>query len=308
MRVVRDGVNKWFVAKDICRALGFKGHSLVMSSLDDDEQSSAEIETAGGKQRVRTVSEAGVYRLLLASHMPYAKTYQRWVAHEILPALFSHGRYGAQANELGARIDRLEQMLRDSGVVKPFVNPRYTFDNLKTRYIAAVAGSRARDFYDAVGEWYGVKVPYARSLSSMTVKEWILQSIPLDAIQEFVVGIESHTIVRSRAGYWVSLNGVFGNATEWDKIKREFGSTCAYCGKKHVPLLAEHVIPQSQMAKQNPACVDLVENIVPTCAECNASKNTREWKSWYKAQPFFDKKRLAAIQNHIKRYHVDKRG
>lgn len=303
VRVVEDGTGKWYVANDVCDILGIARGRNTMERLDDGEYKKAYVDTPGGRQRTFVVNDAGVYRLILGGRKEYSRRYQRWIAHDILPTISRKGYYELQFNK---RIDEMERMLRESGVVKPFVNPRYTFENLKTRFIAAVPGSRARDFYDALGEWYGVHVPYSKSLKSITVKEWLLQKIPLDVMQEFVVGVETHTIVRSRAGYWVSLNGVFGNKAEWERTKKEFGNSCAYCGKHGGRLIAEHVVAQSKMSKTSPGRVDLVENIVPTCDACNASKDTCDWKAWYKSKKFFSKTRLAKILNHINKYHVAK--
>ena len=301
VRIVKDGGCKWYVANDICDALGIKRGRNAMARLDDDEHTTVTVETSGGKQKVNAVSEAGVYRLILGSRKEFSQKYQRWIAHDVLPTISRDGRYELRLNE---RIDGLERMLKESGIVKPYINPSYTFENLKTRFIAAVPGSRARDFYDALGEWYGIRVPYARNLH-ITVKDWLLQHIPLEVMQEFVVGVETHTIVRSRAGYWVSLNGVFTNDTEWERTKHEFDDACAYCGAKDTPLIAEHVIAKSELSKKAPGRVDLVENIVPTCARCNGSKETNPWKPWYKKQKFFDNKRLHRIENHINKYHIE---
>lgn len=253
---------------------------------------------------MNAVSEAGVYRLLFKSHKDYAATYQRWVTHDVLPALSREGHYEVNKTRIDKRLDDLEKMLRDSGIVRPFVNPRYSFDNLKTRFIAAVPGARARDFYEALGEWYGISVPYSKNLA-ITVKDWLLQRIPVDVMQEFVVGIETGTIVKSKAGYWVSLNGAFGNSVEWERIKhREFKDSCAYCGKKNVPLIPEHLISQSELSKTDPGRVDLVENIVPACADCNTAKGKRPLKEWYLASPVFSRARQKKLQEHYKKYHV----
>lgn len=302
VRVVKDGGYKWYVANDVCDALGIKRGRNAVSRLDDDEHTTVTVDTPGGKQQVNAVSEAGVYRLILGSRKEYSQKYQRWIAHDVLPTMSRDGRYELRLNE---RIDGLEKMLKESGIVKPYINPSYTFENLKTRFIAAVPGSRARDFYDSLGEWYGVKVPYARHLH-ITVKDWLLQHIPLEVMQEFVVGVETKTIIRSHFGYWVSLNGVFTNSTEWERTKHEFDDGCAYCGAKNVPLIAEHVVAKSVMSKCAPERVDLVENIVPTCARCNSNKETGAWKPWYKKQTFFDASRFRKIENHIKKYHIEK--
>lgn len=39
------------------------------------------------------VSEAGLYSLILRSRKPEAKTFKRWITHEVLPAIRKHGGY-----------------------------------------------------------------------------------------------------------------------------------------------------------------------------------------------------------------------
>ena len=303
MRVVEDGLLRWYVAKDICDALGITNSRDAVSRLDDDEKRMVICDTPGGKQKVNAVSPAGVYRLLFTSNKEYARKYQRWVIHEILPTIQRDGHYDIAMDSISQRIDDLVDILKESGIIKPFVNPRYTFDNLKMRFKAACPGLRARDFYDALGEWYGVNVPFSNTIN-ITVKEWILLNIPMESMLELINGIESKTIIRSRSGRWVSLNGVFGNQTEWPRIKKEFNNRCAYCGAS-TTLVPEHIIAQSALSESQPARVDLVENIVPACPSCNTSKGTSKFKDWYKKQPFFNKQRHTKIQNHWKKYHVE---
>lgn len=298
--MAEDGILKWYVAKDICNALDIRNSRDAVSRLDDDEKRMMIMDTPGGKQKLNMVNVQGVYRLLLSSNKDYARKYQRWIIHDVLPFVQQENSYLTQVNK---RIDELKGILEESGIVRPFVNPRYTFDNLKIRFCEAVSGSRARDFYEALGDWHGVTVPYSASIN-ITVKEWLLQNIPLEGMLELVNGIESKTIIRSRAGHWVSLNGVFGNSTEWPKIKRNFGNCCAYCGTK-TTLIPEHIIAQSTLSKTTPGRVDLMENIVPACSSCNGSKGKLNFIDWFKKQPFYTKRRHEKIKNHYRKYHIE---
>lgn len=302
VRVIEDGVNTWYVAQDICDIVGIRKSRNAVASLEDDEKTMVTISTPHGKQKVNAVSEAGVYMLLLGSPKDFAKEVRRYLAHEVLPMINKDHSHAVALENLAAKVDSLENKLSDSGIIKPFVNPRYTFDNLKTRYMAA-QGSSARDFYDALGNWAGITVPNSKSLN-ITVKDWLLQTIPLEVMNEFVVGIETATIAMSGAGFWVSLNGVFGNTVEWEKVKREFGHRCAYCGCIGKALLPEHIHAQSEVSKEHPEMVDLIENIVPSCADCNTSKGTQHWKTWYRKQPFHTTERYWKIMEHIENYHM----
>lgn len=87
-----DG-NPWFVAKDVCDSLGIGKYRDALSRLDDDERGSVLLDTLGGPQTVGTVSEAGFYKLVMRSRKPEAKQFQRWVTHEVLPAIRRTGGY-----------------------------------------------------------------------------------------------------------------------------------------------------------------------------------------------------------------------
>lgn len=82
-----------FVAKDVCLALGIAKYRDAVSTIDDDERGSVLVDTPGGKQQMTTVTEPGFYKLVMRSRKPEAKAFQRWVTHEVLPALRRDGGY-----------------------------------------------------------------------------------------------------------------------------------------------------------------------------------------------------------------------
>lgn len=92
VRAVRgeDG-EPMFVAKDVCAALSIA--PTAASRLDEDEKGLRLTQTPGGEQNVLLVTEPGFYRLVLKSRKPEAKAFQRWVTHEVLPALRHDGGY-----------------------------------------------------------------------------------------------------------------------------------------------------------------------------------------------------------------------
>lgn len=62
-------------------------------------------------------------------------------------------------------------------------------------------------------------------------------------------------------------------AADWRVCKEMFGNRCAYCLKAN-PLEIEHVQPVSRGG------ADTVDNIVPACHACNASKGARSLLEW----------------------------
>ena len=85
----------WFVAKDVCDALGIATNH-VKDGLDSDEVANLPITEIGPKHGGKTplvVSEPGLYKLIMRSRKPEAKAFQRWVTHEVLPAIRKTGGY-----------------------------------------------------------------------------------------------------------------------------------------------------------------------------------------------------------------------
>lgn len=101
IRAVRgeDG-EPWFVAKDVCDALGIRTDSIrsILESDEVGETNPNSIGVAGGRAPL-IVSEPGLYRLAMRSRKPEAKAFQRWVTHEVLPALRRDGGYMVERHE-----------------------------------------------------------------------------------------------------------------------------------------------------------------------------------------------------------------
>lgn len=96
----------WFVAKDVCDALGIATNHLREEGrgLDDDEV--ANLPNWEGKGAAPLIiTEAGLYSLILRSRKPEAKAFKRWVTHDVLPTIRSHGMYATPQS--------IERMLND---------------------------------------------------------------------------------------------------------------------------------------------------------------------------------------------------
>lgn len=100
LRVVKDDQGEpWFVAKDVCNALDLGRQQDSTRYLDSDEKGECLVDTASGKQRMVTVNEPGLYSLIMRSRKPEAKAFQRWVTHEVLPAIRKDGGYMVARDE-----------------------------------------------------------------------------------------------------------------------------------------------------------------------------------------------------------------
>ena len=85
----------WFVAKDICDVLEIRNPRSSCALLEDDEKGVVTVDTLGGKQELATVSESGMYALVLKSRKPQAKAFRKWVTAEVLVSIRKTGKYEA---------------------------------------------------------------------------------------------------------------------------------------------------------------------------------------------------------------------
>lgn len=94
--VGNDG-EPWFVAKDVCDALGIRTDT-VRSIVEADDVTEITNPNSIGVTHGRApliISEAGLYMLVLKSRKPEARAFKRWVTHEVLPAIRRDGAYVA---------------------------------------------------------------------------------------------------------------------------------------------------------------------------------------------------------------------
>lgn len=95
----------WFVAKDVCQALGIRKYRDAIAKLDDDERVSIFVDTLGGKQNMTAISESGLYALIFLSHDPNARFFRKWVTKDVLPTLRKTGIYATPENLLRNGVD-----------------------------------------------------------------------------------------------------------------------------------------------------------------------------------------------------------
>lgn len=86
-----------FIAREVTDALALD--RTAVRKLDDDEKGVRLMHTLGGEQNVLLVTEPGFYKLVIRSRKPEAKAFQRWVTHEVLPALRRDGGYMVARDE-----------------------------------------------------------------------------------------------------------------------------------------------------------------------------------------------------------------
>lgn len=85
----------WFVANDICAALGYeKARNAVAQHVDkDDALKRGVIDKLGRVQETLIVNESGLYALIFGSKLDKAKAFKHWVTSEVLPSIRKTGKY-----------------------------------------------------------------------------------------------------------------------------------------------------------------------------------------------------------------------
>lgn len=94
VRTLKIDGEPYFVGKDVAAILGYsRTADAIKQHVDEEDKGVGKIQTPGGKQNLTIINESGLYSLILASKMPNAKRFKRWVTSEVLPAIRKHGAY-----------------------------------------------------------------------------------------------------------------------------------------------------------------------------------------------------------------------
>ena len=91
-----EGNGPWFVAADVCGALGLSQVSRAVKRLDVDTVRLLKVthpQQVARSVAMNAVNEAGLYHLILSSNKPAAKSFRRWITNEVIPELRQTGRY-----------------------------------------------------------------------------------------------------------------------------------------------------------------------------------------------------------------------
>ena len=96
------------IAKDVATVLGYDSASQITRLLDNDEKGLQIVQTLGGEQQLSVITESGFYRAVMTRRSKFVKddearervvAFQRWVTHEVLPAIRRDGGYMAARDE-----------------------------------------------------------------------------------------------------------------------------------------------------------------------------------------------------------------
>lgn len=83
----------WFVAKDVCRELGYSNANDAIARHCRGVVK-RDLPTHSGVQSISTIPERDVYRLVMRSKLPGAQGFEEWVVGHVLPQIRRTGSYG----------------------------------------------------------------------------------------------------------------------------------------------------------------------------------------------------------------------
>lgn len=162
IEIIPSGDSFRAIAPGVARGLAYKDAWNLLRSVPDDEKGSSVVRTPGGDQQVWYLTEPGLYRCIGQRQAGRIKNpeiraqverFQRWIFHDVLPALRKHGRYevsGGQVHDslpstltwdaaaaigrahhgLGMSTADFRRMLVAGGVLKANKEPRRAFEDL----------------------------------------------------------------------------------------------------------------------------------------------------------------------------------
>lgn len=84
-----------FVGKDVCAVLGYANASDAIKQHCKGVAKRYPLQTAGGSQELRVLTEPDVLRLIVSSTLPAAERFEKWVFEEVLPSIRKTGQYAA---------------------------------------------------------------------------------------------------------------------------------------------------------------------------------------------------------------------
>lgn len=129
VRVVVDlEGNPWWVAADVCSALGLLDVSDAVGRVEESDRGSTPIRSGGQLRQMKIVNESGLWDLVLDSRKPEARRFRKWVTSEVIPSIRRTGSFSvvpqsfAEALELAAVQQReIEDKQRELEAAAPKV-------------------------------------------------------------------------------------------------------------------------------------------------------------------------------------------
>jgi anti-repressor protein len=237
--LVRDE-DVWFAGKDVCCVFGDTNHNRSLSRIRDEDKMMVPVDTAGGKQNINFINEAGLYDLLFSmqpqrahhSGMPNEypletqkrieelSAFKRFVTHEVLPQIRKTGTYGIESREelLARAVLASNEMIkeRDAKIATQALKieedkPKVAFANAMSaskgsRLIAHLAKHLKKNGIDMGQNRMFSRLRSDKLLSSRKGKDWNMPTqkamdLGLFEIVEKVITLPDGSVMSTRTVY-----------------------------------------------------------------------------------------------------------
>lgn len=116
----------WFVGTDVAKMLGYnQSDKAILRHTDEDDRMKCTVtDNLGRGQNTFVINESGLYSLILASKLPQAKAFKRWVTAEVLPQIRKTGGYIPLKDKDGRELTDLEIMCRAMEIMKKSIEQK----------------------------------------------------------------------------------------------------------------------------------------------------------------------------------------
>jgi prophage antirepressor-like protein len=116
----------WFVGTDVAKMLGYNqpDKAIKQHTDEDDRMKCTVTDNLGRGQSTFVINESGLYSLVLASKLPQAKAFKRWVTSEVLPQIRKTGGYIPLKDGEGRVLSDLEIMCRAMQIMKNSIDQK----------------------------------------------------------------------------------------------------------------------------------------------------------------------------------------
>lgn len=184
--------------------------------------------------------------------------------------------------ELHHRGDSIKARLDDRRAVRRSRRQRHT------RYRKPRCANRKR--------WKGWLPPSLES-RLVTITTWVrrLQKVcPIAAISQELVKFDTHLMNNPEIQGIEYQQGTLAGYETREYLLEKWNRTCAYCGKKDVPLQIEHINPRANGGTQR------ISNLTLACERCNQAKGAQDIRVFLASKPDVLKHLLAQAKKPLR--------
>lgn len=113
VRIINIEGNPWWVAGDVTQVLGYSNpRTAVSRHVDEEDRNTVPFQDGNnsrGNPNRTILNESGLYALMLASKLPQAKRFKKWVTSEVLPEIRKWGFYNPSMSEEDKQVEAARQ-------------------------------------------------------------------------------------------------------------------------------------------------------------------------------------------------------